>query len=80
MRLTRSRRAWRTRQGFNSTFDGVPVAEMIKTILDPRVERLERAIEGKNIATFDELTNGRNAATWEPASRLFASNARASPH
>src|ERR1700745_243754 len=31
----------------HSTFDGVPVAEMIKTIIDPRIERLEKAIEGK---------------------------------
>jgi hypothetical protein len=48
----------------HSTFDGVPVAEMIKTILDPRIERLEKAIEGKNstqfIVAFDELTNGCN--------------------
>jgi len=47
------------------TFDGVPVAEMIKTILDPRIERLKKAIEGKNsiqfIAAFDQLTNGCNS-------------------
>jgi hypothetical protein len=47
------------------TFDGVPVAEMIKTIIDPRIERLEEAVEGKNstqfIAAFDELTNGCNS-------------------
>ena len=47
------------------TFDGVPFAEMIKTIIDPRIERLEKAIEGKNsaqfIAAFDELTNGCNS-------------------
>jgi hypothetical protein len=49
----------------HSIFDGVPVAEMIKTIIDPRIERLEKAIEGKNstqfIAAFDELTNGCNS-------------------
>jgi hypothetical protein len=49
----------------HSTFDGVPVAEMIKTIIDPRVGRLEKAIEGKNsmqfIAAFDELTDGCNS-------------------
>jgi hypothetical protein len=49
----------------HSTFDGVPVAEMIKTIIDPRIERLEKAIVGKNgtnfIAAFDELTNGCNS-------------------
>lgn len=47
------------------TFDGVPVAEMIKTIIDPRVERLGKAIEGKNhtqfVAAFDELTSGCNS-------------------
>jgi hypothetical protein len=47
------------------TFNGVPVAEMIKTIIDPRLERLEKAVEGKNstefIAAFDELTNGCNS-------------------
>jgi hypothetical protein len=47
------------------TFDGVPVAEMIKTIINPRIERLEKAVEGKNstqfIAAFDELTNGCNS-------------------
>jgi hypothetical protein len=47
------------------TFDGVPVAEMIKTIINPRIERLEKAVEEKNstqfIAAFDELTNGCNS-------------------
>ena len=47
------------------TVDGIPVAEMIKTIIDPRIERLEKAIEGKNssqfITAFDELTNGCNS-------------------
>jgi hypothetical protein len=47
------------------TFDGLPVAEMIKTIIDPRIERLEKAVEGKNsaqfITAFDELTNGCNS-------------------
>ena len=49
----------------HSTFDGVPVAEMIKTIIDPRIERLEKAIDGKSstqfVAAFDELTNGCNS-------------------
>ena len=48
----------------HSIFDGVPVAEMIKTIIDPRIVQLEKAIERKNstqfIAAFDELTNGCN--------------------
>jgi hypothetical protein len=49
----------------HSTFDGVPVAEMIKTIIAPRLERLDKAVEGKNgtqfIAAFDELTDGCNS-------------------
>src|SRR5665213_3067754 len=47
------------------TFNGIPVVEMIKTIIDPRLERLEKAVDGKNstefIAAFDELTNGCNS-------------------
>jgi hypothetical protein len=47
------------------TFDGVPVAEMIKTIIDPRIERLEKVVEAKSgpqfVAAFDELTNGCNS-------------------
>ena len=49
----------------HSTFDGVPVTDMIKTIIDPPIERLEKAIKGKSgtqfIAAFDELTNGCNS-------------------
>ena len=61
----------------HSTFDGIPVAEMIKTIIDPRVERLEKAIEAKNgaqfAAAFDELTegcNGCHAASGKPFIRI----------
>jgi hypothetical protein len=61
----------------HSTFDGVPVAEMIKTIIDPRIERLEKAIDAKNssqfVAAFDELTNGCNschAAAGKPFIRI----------
>jgi hypothetical protein len=47
------------------THEQTPVAEMIKTIIDPRLERLEKAIEAKGgaqfIAAFDDLTNGCNA-------------------
>jgi len=47
------------------TFDGVPVAEMIKTIIDPRIEELEKAVRAKSSAkfmvAFDELTNGCNS-------------------
>jgi hypothetical protein len=47
------------------TFDGVPVAEMIKTIIDPRIEALEKAVKAKSSAkfsvAFDELTSGCNS-------------------
>jgi hypothetical protein len=46
------------------TFDGVPVAEMIKTIIDPRIEELEAAVRAKSSAkfmvAFDKLTSGCN--------------------
>jgi hypothetical protein len=49
----------------HSTVDGFPVAEMIKTMIDPRIARLEKAVGAKNntqfVAAFDELTNGCNA-------------------
>jgi hypothetical protein len=49
----------------HATHEGIPVADMIKMILDPKIERLEKAIEAKNsaqfIAAFDELTNGCNS-------------------
>jgi hypothetical protein len=49
----------------HSIFDGIPVAEMIKTILDPKIERLEKAIGAKSsaqfAAAFDELTDGCNS-------------------
>jgi hypothetical protein len=47
------------------TFGGVPVAEMIKTIIDPRIEELEKAVRAKSSAkfsvAFDELTGGCNS-------------------
>jgi len=47
------------------TFDGVPVAEMIKTIINPRIEELEKAVRAKSSAkfsvAFDELTSGCNS-------------------
>jgi hypothetical protein len=59
------------REGFEDaaklhpTFDNVPVAEMIKSIIDPRIERLEKAVEAKSdnqfVAAFDELTAGCNS-------------------
>jgi hypothetical protein len=46
------------------SFDGVPVAEMIKTIIDPRIAGLEKAVRAKSsakfIVAFDELTSGCN--------------------
>jgi hypothetical protein len=50
---------------YHANNDGVPVAELIKTIIDPRLEQPEKAIEGKSstqfAAAFDELTNGCNS-------------------
>jgi hypothetical protein len=50
---------------YHANNDGVPVAEMIKSIIDPRIERLEKAVAAKNnaqfVAAFDELTDGCNA-------------------
>jgi len=47
------------------SFDGVPVAEMIKSIIDPRIAELEKAVRAKSIAkfilAFDELTSGCNS-------------------
>jgi hypothetical protein len=47
------------------SFDGIPVAEMIKTIIDPRIEQLEKAVRAKSsaefMAAFDELTSGCNS-------------------
>lgn len=58
-------------------FEGIPVAEMIKTIVDPRVERLENAVKAKSraefIVAFDELTSGCNnchAAANKPFIRI----------
>jgi hypothetical protein len=46
-------------------FDGIPVAEMIKTIIDPRIENLEKAVRAKSstkfMVAFDELTSGCNS-------------------
>lgn len=47
------------------TFEGIPVAEMIKTIIGPRIEKLETAVRAKSSAkfmiAFDELTSGCNS-------------------
>jgi hypothetical protein len=47
------------------THDGIPVAEMIKTIIDPRIEELEKAVRAKSntkfTVAFDELTSGCNS-------------------
>ena len=59
------------------TFDGFPVAEMIKTIIDPRIEEVEKAVRAKSstkfAAAFDELTSGCNschAAASKPFIRI----------
>ncbi|MEW6768137.1 MAG: hypothetical protein AB1342_08905 [Pseudomonadota bacterium] len=59
------------------TLDRFPVAEMIKSIVDPRIERLMKAVKAKNSskfsAAFDELTNGCNschAAANKPFIRI----------
>ena len=50
---------------YHASNDGVPVAELIKALIDPRLEQLEKAIEAKSstqfAAAFDELTNGCNS-------------------
>src|ERR1700750_2236435 len=44
---------------FHATHDGIPVADMIKTIIDPRLEKLDKAIAARSgaqfIAAFDDL-------------------------
>lgn len=49
----------------HAVFDGIPVADMIKTILDPKIEQLEKAIEAKSsarfVSAFDGLTEGCNS-------------------
>ena len=59
------------------TFDGFPVAEMIKTIIDPRIEEVEKAVRAKSstkfAGAFDELTSGCNschAAASKPFIRI----------
>jgi len=61
----------------HATHDGVPVAEMIKTIIEPRLEKLDKAIATKSgtqfIAAFDDLTDGCNschAAANKPFIRI----------
>src|ERR1700760_5174416 len=36
----------------HATFEGIPVADMIKTIIDPRIEKLEKAIAAKSGTQF----------------------------
>ena len=61
----------------HATHDGVPVAEMIKTIIAPRLEKLDKAIAAKGgaqfTAAFDDLTDGCNschAAANKPFIRI----------
>jgi len=63
------------------THDGIPVAEMIKTIIGPAIEGLEKAVGAKSAAA-NSLSHSTNSpapaipATREPISRSFASSAR----
>jgi hypothetical protein len=47
------------------TFEGIPVSDMIKTVVDPRISQLEAAVKEKSrarfIVAFDELTSGCNS-------------------
>jgi hypothetical protein len=47
------------------THDGIPVADMIKTIISPAIEELEKAVGAKSSAkftvAFDKLTSACNA-------------------
>jgi hypothetical protein len=56
MRSTRLRKARR----LHPTFDGIRVAEVMKTIIDPPIVELEKAISAKRndrfTVAFDELT------------------------
>lgn len=59
------------------TLDKIPIAEMIKAIIDPRIEQLAKSVEAKDSsqfsAAFDELTNGCNtchAAANKPFIRI----------
>ena len=61
----------------HATFEGIAVADMIKTIIDPRLDKLEKAIAAKNgtqfVAAFDDLTDGCNschAAAGKPFIRI----------
>jgi hypothetical protein len=61
----------------HATHDGIPVADMIKTIIDPRLEKLDKAIAAKSgtqfAAAFDDLTDGCNschAAANKPFIRI----------
>ena len=66
------------------TFDGIPVAEMIKTIIDPRIEELEKAVEQRAAPNLrppsTSLPTAAIAATREPASRLYAFSVQSRLH
>ena len=66
------------------TFDGFPVAEMIKTIIDPRIEEVEKAVRAKSsikfVAAFDGLPAAAIAATRQLESRLYAFSVQSRLH
>jgi hypothetical protein len=59
------------------TFEGIPVAEMIKTIVDPRIERLEKAVRAKSSAKFIVAFDERRAALieWSDSARRHGRSA-----
>jgi hypothetical protein len=65
LRLTRSNKARRPAARLHPRFDGVPVVEMSKTVIDPRTAGFEKAVRAKSSAkfmvAFDELTSGCNS-------------------
>jgi hypothetical protein len=58
MRSTRLRKARR----LHPTFDGIPVAEVMKTIIDPPIVELEKAIRATtDLRSLSTSLPGRNA-------------------
>lgn len=69
----------------HSTFDGVPVAEMIKTIIEPRIaEHSKMRLGQKAVLNLSSPSTNlpavATAATRQPTSRSFVSNVRSNLH
>ncbi len=61
----------------HASFEGIAVADMIKTIIAPRLDKLEKAIAAQSgtqfVSAFDDLTDGCNschAAAGKPFIRI----------